>query len=84
MSGAQETLSVGETSYKIQNGSVIGSSYSVSSQSESDESDDDIEFTADWRVLYYCFHMCSCIFYSDLHVTMGTYYGKFENHLYFL
>ena len=22
--------------------------------------------------------------YSDLHVTMGTYYGKFENNLYFL
>ena len=48
MSGAEETLSVGETSYKIQNGSVIVSSYSVSNQSESDESDDDIEFTADW------------------------------------
>ena len=48
MSGAQETLSVGETSCKTQNGSVIGYSYSVSSQSESDESDDDIDFTADW------------------------------------
>ena len=48
MSGAEESLSVGETSYKIQNGSVILSSYSVSSQSESDESDDDLEFTADW------------------------------------
>ena len=48
VSGAEETLSVGETPYKIQNGSVILSSYAVSSQSTSDESDDDMEFTSDW------------------------------------
>ena len=46
VSGVEETLSVGGTPYKIKNGSVILSN--VSSQSTSDESDDDMEFTSDW------------------------------------
>lgn len=49
VTGAEEILSVGETSYTIHNGSVIVSPDldSVSSSSSGEESDFNMEFTAD-------------------------------------